>query len=454
MQDESVLTKPKWKLIFAMMITSILPLIDGSIVNVILPVVAYDIGCTNAHIQWAVIIYMLSCVAGMLLYPFLHDKLGIRASWYISLLLFLTGSVFSGLSYNLTLLIVSRFVQGAGAGIMIPLAQSILVLTFSKERIKFVMGLIAVPAVFSPAIGPLLGAFFTEVISWRVSFLINIPVIILSVWFGKNVIPKHNHTINGFNYTAYLLFLSSLVMVFYSLEMINHEGGVNVRILLALIGLGVFLFAIGVVVNNKSKYKLISFSQFTSINYTFSMIMVFFTSLVFYSFMIFFPLISSSEGKGNVLYLGLLLSLQGVGAWVSRRFFYNKLNNSSSLRVVSAGLLASAFSVLIISHGTYLYDIIGFTFRGLALGAATIAVLSAPYEWTNKIFIKDTSTIIRIIQQLGGAFGSLLAGWLLYGIAIKLFTVEYAYGVFIIGSLFIGGGAFFINARLSIRRNL
>ncbi len=100
---------------------------------------------------------MLACATGILLSPYIHENFGLKKAWIYSIFVFFLGSMLVGLSYNLLSLILFRCLQGLGAGILIPITQSIIVTYFGKERLKPIMALVATPSVFTPALGPLFG---------------------------------------------------------------------------------------------------------------------------------------------------------------------------------------------------------------------------------------------------------------------------------------------------------
>ena len=134
----------------------------------------------------------------------------------------------------------------------------------------------------------------------------------------------------------------------------------------------------------------------------------------------------------------MLLALQGVGAWLARKFIYQGLSEINSFLIIGVGLLFSAISILIIQIGGNLSEIVGFIVRGSGLGIATIAVLSSPFEFCDKNQIKDTSAVTRVVQQIGGAFGGVLSGILIYLTQAQLISVNNAYHVMFFVSLVFG----------------
>nr|WP_303831070.1 MFS transporter [Snodgrassella alvi] len=431
------LTAEERKLVFAMTLSSILPLLDSSIVNVILSSISNDINASYAYIQWAVTVYMLACAAGILLSPYIHENLGLKKAWIYSIFVFLVGSILVGFSYNLMSLILFRCLQGFGAGILIPITQSTIATYFGKERLKPVMALIAIPSVFAPALGPVFGAIISEQLNWRIAFFINIPLVLVAFFFGWTKIPDIKTSKYNMNIYVFLTFLISLILFFISIKNIASGHFFDISNIIMLV-LGIGLMMVSLITNNKSDSKLIDLSAFNSPQYSMSIMMGFLTSLIFFGFMIFFPLIQAINDNVSITYIGMLLALQGVGAWLARKFIYKSLSEINSFLIIGVGLIISAISILIIQVGGNASEIIGFTVRGCGLGIATIAVLSSPFEFCDKNQIKDTSAVTRVVQQIGGAFGGVLSGILIYLTQAQLISVNNAYHVMFFVSLVFG----------------
>ena len=431
------LTVAERKLVFAMTLSSILPLLDSSVVNVILSSISNDINASYAYIQWAVTVYMLACSTGILLSPYIHENFGLKKAWICSIFVFLVGSILVGFSYNLMSLILFRCLQGFGAGILIPITQSTIATYFGKEGLKPVMALIAIPSVFAPALGPVFGAIISEQLNWRIAFFINIPLVLLAFFFGWTKIPDIKTSKYNMNIYVFLTFLISLILFFISIKNIASGHFFDISNIIMLV-LGIGLMMVSLIINNKSDSKLIDLSAFNSSKYSMSIMMGFLTSLIFFGFMIFFPLIQAIKDNVSITYIGMLLALQGVGAWLARKFIYKSLSEINSFLIIGVGLIISAISILIIQVGGNASEIIGFIVRGSGLGVATIAVLSSPFEFCDKNQIKDTSAVTRVVQQIGGAFGGVLSGILIYLTQAQLISVNNAYHAMFFVSLVFG----------------
>src|SRR3954464_160718 len=167
---------PRVRLIFvALMLVLLLASLDQTIVSTALPTIVGDLGGIS-HLSWVVTAYLLSATIAGPLYGKLGDLYGRKLVLQVAIVLFLIGSALCGLSQNMTELIAFRTLQGLGAG-------GLIVVTFAvigdvippRERGKY-QGYFGAVFGFSTVVGPLLGGFFVDNLSWRWIFYVNLPI--------------------------------------------------------------------------------------------------------------------------------------------------------------------------------------------------------------------------------------------------------------------------------------
>lgn len=163
-------------LIFTVILAAVMELIDTSIVNVALSYMSGNLGSTLEDTSWVITSYAIANVIIIPMTSFLTAKLG-RRNYYIgSIILFTFCSLMCGQAGSLWTLVFFRFLQGLGGGALLSVSQAVVFELFPKEKQGVASALFGVGVFLGPTIGPTLGGFITEQISWPWIFYINIPI--------------------------------------------------------------------------------------------------------------------------------------------------------------------------------------------------------------------------------------------------------------------------------------
>lgn len=172
-----------WLVLAGTVLGSSLAFIDGSAVNLTLPVIQRELGGDTAAAQWIMNAYMLFLGALVLAGGAAADRFGRRRVFVIGVVVFSLASALCGLAPSLPLLIAARAVQGIGAALLVPASLAILGASFDKAARGRAVGIWAGAGGLTSAIGPVLGGWLTDTVSWRAVFLINLPLAALAVGF-------------------------------------------------------------------------------------------------------------------------------------------------------------------------------------------------------------------------------------------------------------------------------
>src|ERR671939_31007 len=180
----SVLVPP-----IAVILGSFMVILDSTVVNVALPTLGRVLDTDLSVLQWVVSGYMLAQAAVIPLSGWLSDRFGAKRVYLSSVVLFTAGSALCGLALNGPMLIATRVLQGIGGGMLMPIGMAVLYRLTPPERRGAIFGLFGIPVMVAPALGPLLSGYLLEYASWRLIFLINLPVGVLALLVGLRVLP-------------------------------------------------------------------------------------------------------------------------------------------------------------------------------------------------------------------------------------------------------------------------
>ncbi len=190
--DDAPHDRPAWRWMIAVTVSfaALLEIIDTSIVNVALPHMQGNLGATLSEIGWVVTGYAIANAIIIPLSAWLSDVFGRKGYFVFSLIGFVASSVMCGVSTNLTMLVVSRILQGLTGGGLLAKAQSILFETFPPKDQGLAQALFGVGVLVGPVIGPTLGGYLTDTLGWRWIFFINIPFGALAIFMACIFLPR------------------------------------------------------------------------------------------------------------------------------------------------------------------------------------------------------------------------------------------------------------------------
>jgi EmrB/QacA subfamily drug resistance transporter len=180
----------KWRIFGVMMIGWAMSLLDVSIVNVSIPELQDEMSTDIATVTWVINAYNIMFAVLLVSMGRLADQFGRKRFFVIGMTVFTIGSALCALSWSVEWLIAFRVIQGAGAGILAPLGFAMTVLVFPPQQRGRGLALIAVVALVSSALGPVIGGVLVEVASWHWIFLINIPIGVVGVLLALRWWPE------------------------------------------------------------------------------------------------------------------------------------------------------------------------------------------------------------------------------------------------------------------------
>ncbi|GAA3993864.1 MFS transporter [Allokutzneria multivorans] len=165
-------------------------MLDGTIINVALPAIGAELGASVAGLQWILDGYLLSLAALILVAGSLGDIFGRRRMFVVGTVWFGLASLLCGLAQTTTLLVFARVLQGVGGALLAPGALAILQSAFPRDQRARAIGAWSGLSGVATAIGPLVGGLLIQAGSWRLAFLINLPLAAVCVWMAVRHVPE------------------------------------------------------------------------------------------------------------------------------------------------------------------------------------------------------------------------------------------------------------------------
>jgi EmrB/QacA subfamily drug resistance transporter len=338
--------RARFEILFAVLLGLFLSALDQTIVGPVLPRIVTDLNGADLY-TWVVTAYLLTSTVTIPIYGKLSDLYGRRPMLMGGIGLFLVGSALSGLSQTMWELIAFRALQGLGAGALFPISLAVIGDLFTPaERGKY-QGLFG--AVFGIAflVGPFLGGFLTDNVSWHWVFYVNVPIGLVSLYFIWRLLPTVRRAGNRFNLDVPGVITLTLAIVPILIALtIAENGDWTAPGVIGGFAIGLLFLLAFLVAEARAEDPVIPLDLFRNRTFTVSAIATFLATFGFATAIIFLPLWfqvvqgASSTASGYDLFpflIGLIVSSVVSGQVVSRTGRYKWLL-VGSMALVAVGL--------------------------------------------------------------------------------------------------------------------
>lgn len=225
------------KILPLILATSIfMQMLDSTILNTSITSIAKNLNESPLEMQNAIISYVLTLALFMPVSGFLSDKFGTKKVFIFALMLFSVGSLLCALSQSLIHLVLARVVQGIGGSLMTPVGKLALIKTFPKRELLKAMNFAIIPALIGPVLGPLVGGYMVDYLSWHWIFLINIPFGMIGILLSMKYMPDYKSAIIDFDLKGFLIFAAASLLLSISLELFGNTVRLTPVLLILMSG--------------------------------------------------------------------------------------------------------------------------------------------------------------------------------------------------------------------------
>jgi EmrB/QacA subfamily drug resistance transporter len=411
----------KWWTLGAMCFALFMIMLDNTVVNVALPSIQQDLGASISGLEWTVSGYTLSFAVLLATGGRLGDIFGRRRIFLIGVVLFALSSATAGLAPDETFLVVSRVVQGIGAALMMPGTLSIITDAFPAHERGKAMGTWAGVSALALAVGPVLGGFLTEHVTWRAIFYINIPVAIGAVAATLFAVRESRDTSVGrdVDYAGVSVLTAGLTALVLALVEGNSWGWGSSKII-ALLAVAALALPLFVWVENRVKAPIVQFNLLSDRNFlgaivvalvvSFAMLGVFFfLALYMQDILGYTPLEAGIRFLPSTL---MIVIIAPVAGRLSDRFGPRWLIGGGLL-IVSASLFS--FSGIAVDS-RYLDLLPGFMLLGIGIAMTMSPMTSAAMNAVPVQKAGVASGVLSMFRMVGGSLGVAVTGAIFQGL--------------------------------------
>ncbi|GAA0361122.1 MDR family MFS transporter [Bacillus horti] len=299
--------------LIAVVVGMIMVILDSTIVNVAFPKFQQEFNSSLSVVQWTFTGYTLALSAVIPLAGWMTDKFGTKRVFLTTIVLFTLGSVLCAMAQTIEQLIIFRIIQGLGGGMVAPIGMAIIYRLAPPHKVGAVMGVLGVPILIAPALGPVLSGWIIDYVSWHWIFLINLPIGIIAIAIGIRYLPVFPQ-----GEAPRLDFLGMLLapLAFSMLAFGVNEGAVDwtsTRTIIAItIGIATL---IGLIVTElRHKQPLLELRVFRSSDFRRGILLLWLVQITLFGIMVLFPVYLQTVRGYSPLDTGLIMLVQAVGS--------------------------------------------------------------------------------------------------------------------------------------------
>jgi EmrB/QacA subfamily drug resistance transporter len=402
----------------ALMITMLLSALDQTIVSTALPHIASDFNALD-QLSWVVTSYLIASAITTPLYGKLSDIYGRKRTLIAAIVIFLLGSTFSGAAQSITQLIVFRGIQGIGAGgLMTLVLATIADVVPPRERGKY-QGLFGGVFGLASVVGPLVGGLFTDQLSWRWIFYINLPLgaVALSAIAARLHTPVHyrSHRIDFMG--AMLLSLSIMALMLVSVWGGSTYAWSSERIRITL-AVGLTLLAIFLWSQTRAAEPLLPLRLFRNSIFSVASLLSFVSGLAMFLPIIFMPEFQQIARGYSATVSGLLMLPLIFGLIVASTTSGQLMSRTGQYRVFPiAGTLITGTGLWLLSHISLvvseLWILVWMFVIGLGMGSYIQVTTLAVQNSSRPQDIGTATSTVTFFRMIGGSFGTAIFGAIL-----------------------------------------
>ncbi|MDH5104542.1 DHA2 family efflux MFS transporter permease subunit [Lentilactobacillus diolivorans] len=401
-----------------LVIGALAPMLDTTMTNVGINTILKDLSSTVNTMQWVATAYVLALGLAVPLAGWLLDQMSGKLLQEISLIIFMIGSIVSGMATSVSALVIGRIIQGAAAGVIITGVSALAIRAAKGQNLGSLMSVIGLPIIFAPILGPTVGGALIKYLNWHWLFYINVPIVIIALMLSSISLPKFIPTHKGasFDFLGFGLIAGTFAGIIVGITNYSADNIFGKLSVLFPIFIGIdCLLAYIIYAFKRPKKVLIPTNLFHSTTFSASTLLLFLSGLMVNGVMFVLPLYLQNIRHLSVIWTGIYLIAQGAGMLVTRTIAGRLTDQLGARWVVVVSMLGGAVTTLPFVFFTAKTSewlvLLTLFLMGLTRSGVTIPVMSDAYTGLAPKLIPQATVVTRMAQNIGGSIATaVLAG--------------------------------------------
>ena len=396
----------------ALLIANFMGGLDATIVNTALPAITSDLNGIRL-IGWISSIFLLGTAVTTVLWGRVGEAIGNKRTFQISVILFIVSSLVGGLSTSMPMLIVARAFMGIGAGGMVSIPFIIYADLYVNpaERAR-ALGWVTAFYTLSTVVGPLIGGWLVDTLSWHWVFFINLPIGIISLLLLQFSYREGNRaaTQNRFDYLGSGLLIATLVVLLFASDSIaTNIGQTLVLVIIGLVLMGVFYH-----IEKHQTHALVPVELLKNWQIQSQNVIMFLINGFFIGYSVYAPMWAQGLLGTNATYGGLTQIAASVLLLIGTRYTAHLMEKLPYKRIVMLGSLSVLLSAVAMTLATqsapYWWLLVSGGFNGLGMGLAFTPMQVSLQDGVRQDLISVSTTFGLLFRTLGQTFMSAIFG--------------------------------------------
>lgn len=400
----------KWLILLTVVAGTFIGAMNTSIVNVSIPNLMRAFDASLHEVEWVITAFMIAFSVTMPLTNWLKERLSYRLLFVGSLAVFAAGSLLCGMADSLDMLLLARIIQAVGGGALGPLSMAIVTDTFPPAERGRAFGIWGLGVVIGPAIGPTLGGYLTEALSWRWIFYVNIPFALLAMALGWVFLHKKKLEVTHkmkFDLAGFVWITAAIVTLLYALTEMA-DGGFHARtaglLLLSAVSAALFVRS-----ERRAPSPLWDLALFRNPVFVSCVLITLVRSVALFGGVFLLPLFLQGQMHMSETESGLVMLPGALILAFMMPLTGGLADKGYSFHLTFLGLIilaASFFAFLPVQADTsHWVMIVVQIVRGIGLGLLVTPLSTVTMSAVKHAQVAMASSISNLAQQLGGSLG-------------------------------------------------
>ncbi|HCI79540.1 MAG TPA: MFS transporter [Ktedonobacter sp.] len=403
----------KWIVAIVVIFGIFMSILDSTIVNIAIPRLQTAFGADLNSVQWVLTGYIL--IQGVMtpLTGFFSDRFGSKRFYIVSLIIFTVGSALCGLAWSLPVLIFFRVLQGLGGAFLLPLSITLLYSEFPPNERGFAIGVLGLPILLAPALGPTVGGYIVTFSSWQFIFYINMPIGILGIILGAILLHENQtHTNTAFDIPGFIFSAIGLGALLYALSDASTDGWGSTKVLAFLFAGIISLIIFTIVelsISARGGHPLLNLRIFGNMPFLTSNIATVFVTFALYGGLFLVPIYLQDLRQQSAFQAGLILLPQAFASMVAVVVGGRLVDRIGVRAVVLPGLIILAIANWELARLTLYTPIWQFQIvlilRGFSLGLSTQPLIVSALSEIRTEKLAEASALNTALRFVASSLG-------------------------------------------------